>query len=332
MVHILNQGGVVLKGFLFKRIIQLIPTLLIVAVIVFFITRMLPGDPAAVMLGPQASAEDIAAYSEKLGFNDPLYLQFFDYLINLVSFDFGNSLTYNQPIVDLLMERFPNTIILAVSALIIAVLVGVPAGIIAARKQNSIIDYLVTSLSLVGVSIPIFWLGVMLVLLFSVNLGWLPTIGMGSLQNGLWDFISHLLLPSIALATIPTAEFARIIRASMLETISQDYIKTARAKGLKEHIVIYKHAFKNALTPLLTVLGLQFSSLLGGAVLTETIFSWPGMGLLIVDAIEKRDFVVVQSTVIFIAVIYVVINLIIDILYKVVNPKVNLDSGSGGTK
>jgi peptide/nickel transport system permease protein len=321
-----------LGGFLYRRIIQLIPTLLIVAVIVFFITRMLPGDPAAVMLGPQASAEDIAEYSEKLGLNEPLYQQFFDYLVNLVSFDFGNSLSYNRPILDLIMERFPNTIILAVSALFIAIIVGVPAGIIAARKQNTIIDYSVTTLSLIGVSMPIFWLGVMLVLYFSVNLQWFPATGMGSFENGFWDFLSHLILPSLALATIPTAQFARITRSSMLETISQDYIKTARSKGLTEFKVINKHAFKNALIPLLTVIGLQFSGLLGGAVLTETIFSWPGMGLLIVDAIEKRDFIVVQSTVLFVAVIYVVINLIIDILYKVVNPKVNLDSNSGGGK
>ncbi|WP_157065238.1 ABC transporter permease [Amphibacillus sediminis] len=319
-----------MKRFLFRRILQLIPTLFIVAIIVFFITRMLPGNPAAVMLGPQASAEDIAAYSEQLGLNEPLHRQFFDYLGNLVKFDFGNSLSYNQPIADLIMERFPNTVILAISALIIAVIIGVPAGILAAKKQNTFLDYFITTFSLVGVSMPIFWLGVMLALYFSVNLGWLPSTGMGSLDNGLWDFLSHLILPSIALATIPTAQFARIIRSSMLETISHDYIKTARSKGLREFIVINKHALKNALTPLLTVMGLQFSNLLGGAVLTETIFSWPGMGLLIVNAIEKRDFVVVQNTVIFIAVIYVVINLIVDVLYKVVNPKINLDSDKGG--
>lgn len=317
-------------GFLIRRILQLIPTLFIVAIIVFFVTRILPGNPAAVILGPQASVEDIAKYSEELGLNDPLYQQFFDYLINLITFDFGNSLTYGQPIIDLILERFPNTIILSISALIIAIIIGVPAGIIAAQKQNTFIDYSVTTLSLVGVSMPIFWLGVMLVLFFSVNLGWFPAIGMGSFENGFWDFISHLILPSLALATIPTSQFARIIRSSMLETISQDYIKTARSKGLSESNVIYKHAFKNALTPLITVMGLQFSLLLSGAILTETIFSWPGMGLLLIDAIEKRDFVVVQNTVIFIAVIYVVINLIVDILYKVVNPKVNFDSNNGG--
>lgn len=321
---------IVMKQYLTKRLIQLVPTLFIVAVIVFFITRALPGNPAAVMLGPQASAEDIAAFTEKLGLNQPLYVQFFDYLKSLLLFDFGNSLAYNRPIIELIMERFPNTIVLALSALLIAVVIGVPAGIIAARKQNSFIDYIVTTFSLIGVSMPIFWLGIMLVLLFSVNLGWFPATGMGDLDDGIGTFFKHLILPSIALATIPTAQFARIIRASMLETISQDYIKTARAKGLHEFMVIGKHAFKNALTPLLTVMGLQFSNLLGGAVLTETIFSWPGMGLLIIDAIEKRDFIVVQNTVIFIAIIYVVINLIVDILYKVVNPRIQLESNQGG--
>lgn len=318
--------------YILGRILNMIPTLLIVAVIIFLITRMLPGNPAAVMLGPQASAEEIEVLTEKLGLNEPLYIQFFDYIGNLLQGNLGNSLTYNMPIIDLIMERFPNTVILAVSALLIAILVGVPAGIIAARKQNSIFDYAFTTFSLMGVSMPIFWLGIMLVLFFSVNLGWFPATGMGSMDEGIGDFISHLILPSIALATIPTAQFARITRSSMLEVISQDYVKTARSKGLHEFFVICKHAFKNALTPLLTVLGLQISSMLGGAVLTETIFSWPGIGLLIIDAIGKRDFVVVQNMVIFIALIYVVVNLLVDISYKLVNPRIQYSSGKGGTK
>ncbi|KMY51834.1 ABC transporter permease [Peribacillus loiseleuriae] len=318
--------------YILGRILNMIPTLLIVAVIIFLITRMLPGNPAAVMLGPQASAEEIEVLTEKLGLNEPLYIQFFDYIGNLLQGNLGNSLTYNMPIIDLIMERFPNTVILAVSALLIAILVGVPAGIIAARKQNSIFDYAFTTFSLMGVSMPIFWLGIMLVLFFSVNLGWFPATGMGSMDEGIGDFISHLILPSIALATIPTAQFARITRSSMLEVISQDYVKTARSKGLHEFFVICKHAFKNALTPLLTVLGLQISSMLGGAVLTETIFSWPGIGLLIIDAIGKRDFVVVQNMVIFIALIYVVVNLLVDISYKLVNPRIKYSSGKGGTK
>ncbi|WP_156291848.1 ABC transporter permease [Oceanobacillus salinisoli] len=317
--------------YIIKRIINMIPTLLIVAIIVFLITRMIPGDPAAVMLGPQASVQEVEKLTEELGLNKPLHIQFFDYIGNLLQGDFGNSLTYNQPIADLIMDRFPNTVILAISALIIAIMIGVPAGIISATRQNSILDYTVTTISLIGVSMPVFWLGVMLVLYFSVNLGWFPSTGMGSMDEGFFTFIRHLILPSLTLATIPMSQFARITRSSMLEVVSQDYVKTARSKGVREFIVICKHAFKNAFTPLLTVMGLQISSLLGGAVLTETIFSWPGMGLLIIDAIEKRDFVVVQGTVLFIALIFVVVNLVVDILYKVVNPKINYSSNKGGT-
>lgn len=315
--------------FLFSRILQLIPTLFVVAVIVFFVTRLLPGNPAAVMLGPQASVEDVEKYTEELGLNEPVITQFFNYIWDLITLNFGNSLSYNAPIIDLILERFPNTIILAISALILAIIVGIPVGILAARKQNTFLDYLITTFSLVGVSMPIFWLGVMLVLLFSVNLGLFPATGMGDITEDPIDFFKHLVLPTIALATIPMAEFARIVRSSMIEVLKNDYVKAAKAKGIKNYLVIYKHALKNAITPLITVLGLQFSNLLGGAVLTETIFSWPGMGLLIVDAIERRDFVVVQNTVIFIAFIYVSINLIVDILYKVVNPKVNLENKKG---
>ncbi|WP_408008484.1 ABC transporter permease [Pseudalkalibacillus sp. A8] len=318
--------------YIIRRIFDLLPTIFVVAVIVFIITRMIPGDPAAVMLGPQASVEDIEALREELGLNAPLYTQFLQYISNLATGDFGVSLTYNEPIVHLILDRFPNTLVLAVSALIIAFMIGVPAGIISASKQNSLLDYSVMLISLIGVSMPIFWLGVMLVLYFSVNLGWFPATGMGTLEDGFIPYIKHLILPSITLATIPMATFARITRSSMLEVISQDYIKTARSKGLSEFWVICKHAFKNALTPLLTVLGMQISMMLGGAVLTETIFSWPGMGRLIVDAIDKRDFVVVQGTVLFIAVIFVLVNLLVDIMYKVVNPRVNYTAGKGGAK
>jgi peptide/nickel transport system permease protein len=318
--------------YIIRRLFDLLPTIFVVAVIVFVITRMIPGDPASVMLGPQASVEDVNELREKLGLNAPLYTQFLQYMGSLLSFDFGVSLTYNEPIVNLIMDRFPNTLILAVSALLIALMIGVPAGIISAWKQNSALDYSVMLVSLIGVSMPIFWLGVMLVLYFSVNLGWFPATGMGSMDEGLLTYLKHLVLPSITLATIPMATFARITRSSMLEVISQDYIKTARSKGLSEFLVICKHAFKNALTPLLTVLGMQISMMLGGAVLTETIFSWPGMGRLIVDAIDKRDFVVVQGTVLFIAVIFVLINLFVDVMYKVVNPRVNYSPDKGGGK
>ncbi|MGG1662961.1 ABC transporter permease [Brevibacillus sp. NRS-1366] len=313
-----------------KRLVDLIPTLLVVATTVFIITRLIPGDPAAVLLGPQASPDEIAKMRETLGLNEPMYLQYIDFLGNLLKGDLGTSLGYHQPVLSLILERFPNTLLLSVCALAIALLIGIPAGIISATKQYSVWDYTVMILSLVGVSMPIFWLGVMLVLYFSVHLGWLPATGMGSLSEGFGSVITHLVLPSIALSTIPMATFARITRSSMLEVIRQDYIKTARAKGLREFFVVWKHALKNALTPLLTVMGMQISSMLGGAVLTETIFSWPGMGRLVVDAIENRDFVVVQGTVLFIAVIFVLINLLVDILYTVVNPRVNFSNKGEG--
>lgn len=313
-----------------KRLVDLIPTLLVVATTVFIITRLIPGDPAAVLLGPQASPDEIAKMRETLGLNEPMYLQYIDFLGNLLKGDLGTSLGYHQPVLSLILERFPNTLLLSVCALAIALLIGIPAGIISATKQYSFWDYTVMILSLVGVSIPIFWLGVMLVLYFSVHLGWLPATGMGSMTEGFGSVLTHLILPSIALSTIPMATFARITRSSMLEVIRQDYIKTARAKGLHEVFVVWKHALKNALTPLLTVMGMQISSMLGGAVLTETIFSWPGMGRLVVDAIENRDFVVVQGTVLFIAVIFVLINLLVDILYTVVNPRVNLSNKGEG--
>ncbi|GIO05571.1 peptide ABC transporter permease [Brevibacillus reuszeri] len=313
-----------------RRLVDLIPTLLVVATTVFIITRMIPGDPAAVLLGPQASPDEIAKMRESLGLNQPMYLQYIDFLGSLLQGDLGTSLGYHQPVLSLILERFPNTLLLSVCALAIALLIGIPAGIISATKQYSAWDYTVMILSLVGVSMPIFWLGVMLVLYFSVHLGWLPATGMGSLSEGFGSVITHLVLPSIALSTIPMATFARITRSSMLEVIRQDYIKTARAKGLREFFVVWKHALKNAMTPLLTVMGMQISSMLGGAVLTETIFSWPGMGRLVVDAIENRDFVVVQGTVLFIAVIFVLINLLVDILYTVVNPRVNLSNKGEG--
>jgi peptide/nickel transport system permease protein len=316
--------------YILKRLFDLVPTLFAVAIITFIITRIIPGDPASVMLGPQASVEDVKELREELGLNDPLHVQFFHYMKDLLTGDLGVSLTYNEPVIGLILERFPNTLILSFSALLIAILIGVPAGIIAAYKQNSLIDYAVMLVSLIGVSMPIFWLGVMLVLYFSVHLGWLPATGMGSPEDGMLSFLKYLILPSITLATIPMANFARITRSSMLEVISQEYIKTARAKGLSEFLVVCKHAFKNALTPILTVLGMQISMMLGGAVLTETIYSWPGMGRLIVDAIEKRDFVVVQGTVLFIAVIFILVNLLVDILYKVVNPKINYSAEKRG--
>ncbi|SHI49522.1 peptide/nickel transport system permease protein [Dethiosulfatibacter aminovorans DSM 17477] len=313
-----------------KRIIQLIPILFIVSTIIFVITRMIPGDPAKTMLGPQAPVEAVEELREELGLNKSIGEQYLIYLKDVTKGDFGKSYAYNEPVMKLILERFPNTLILTVVSLCLAMLVAIPIGIISATRQYSIFDYVSMIGALVGVSMPIFWLGLMLVLVFSVNLDWLPSIGMGSLDKGLWDVIKHLILPSVCMATIPAATFARITRSSMLDVVKQDYIKSLRSKGLRESIVIWKHALKNALPPILTVIGLQVSTSLSGAILTETIFSWPGMGRMIVDAIENRDYMLIQGAVLFIAFLFVFVNLIVDILYLYVNPKVSYDGDKGG--
>lgn len=315
--------------YIIKRLIGIIPVLICVSIVVFTITRIIPGDPAAVMLGAEASAEAIAAYREQLGLNDPLIIQYFRFLWELVHLNLGTSIAYNQPVFDLIIGVLPNTIMLASCALVIALVVAIPIGIISAKKQNTFFDYFFMTTALVGVSMPVFWLGLMLVLVFSVGLGWLPAIGMGDPSKGFWDVASHLFLPSITLATVPMANFARITRSSMLEVIRQDYIRTARAKGLSEFIVVCKHGLKNAFVPILTVMGMQISGLLSGSVLTETIFAWPGMGRLIIEAIDKRDFILVQGGVMFLAFMFVFVNLVVDVLYVLVNPRISFDEQGG---
>ena len=313
--------------YIFKRIINIIPTLFIVAVIIFVITRIIPGDPAATILGPQAGVAEIEQMRIEMGLDQSYFEQFISFIKGLFQGDLGYSFAYQMDVNQLIFERFPNTIVLTVAALIVSLLIGIPAGIVSAYRKDTWLDYLITTFSLVGVSMPVFWLGVMLVLIFSVNFNVLPATGMGYLDQGVDVFIRHLLLPSFTLATIPMAYFARITRSSMLDVLNEDYIRTARAKGLKENLVIWKHALKNALNPILSVLGMQVAGLLGGSVVTESIFAWPGMGNLIVDAIDRRDFGVVQGVVIFIAFIYIVVNLVIDIQYKVVNPKITYEGG-----
>ena len=311
--------------YIVRRIFSLIPVLFFVSLIVFFITRIIPGDPAAVMLGETATQEAVARLRESLGLNNPLIIQYRDFLFELLRGDLGTSLAYHKPVTELIAGTLPNTLSLGLTAITLALIIAIPIGILSARKQNTWVDYLGMFISLVGVSMPIYWLGMMLVYAFAVKINIFPAIGMGHLSDGFLDVVRHITLPAICLATIPMANFARITRSSMLEVIRQDYIRTARAKGLKESVVIWKHALKNALIPILTVIGMQISMMLSGAVLTETIFSWPGMGRLIVDAIEKRDFIVVQGTIMFLAFAFVLITLLVDILYAVVSPKIRLD-------
>ena len=300
--------------FIGKRLLMLIPVLIGVSLIVFTLMQLSPGDPAMIILGAQAAPEDIAILRESMGLNDPLIVQFFRFLLGMFTLDFGTSYKDGMPVLTKLLEALPYTAELTFCAVLLALIIGIPAGIISATKQYSIFDRIASVLALIGFSTPNFWLSIMLILVFSVNLKWLPVSGTGS--------ILHLVLPSIALGVQSAAVFTRMTRSSMLEVLNMDYIRTARAKGLSERVVILKHALKNALIPVITVVGLQIGLLFGGAILTETVFVWPGVGRLMIDSIRAKDTPVVQGGVIFTASIFVFINLLVDILYAYVDPRV----------
>ncbi|MBR2834717.1 MAG: ABC transporter permease [Coriobacteriales bacterium] len=309
-----------------RRVLQIIPTLLIVVTFTFILTRMIPGNPAATILGPQASAEDIAKMEIKLGLDKPIWEQYFDYIFAVLQGDFGTSYMYNQPVTDLIASRIPNTLQITLVGLLIALVIGVCIGIYSALHQYSAGDYIFMVLALVGVSMPIFWMGLMLVKFFSVDMGLLPVSGRGD-ANDIIDVMRHMVLPCFCLSTIPMATFARITRSSMLESIHSDSIKALRARGIKERSVVWKHALKNALPPIVTVLGLQIAGCFTGAILTESIFAWPGMGTMIVNAITNRDYMLIQGVVLFFAIVFMIVNLIVDIVYLIINPRVNYEGG-----
>ena len=310
-----------------RRIVQCIPTLFIVVTFTFILTRAIPGNPARTILGPQASAADIEAMEIKLGLNLPKWQQYLNYMGDVLRGDFGDSYMYNQPVLSLILQRIPGTLQITLTALVIAIIIGVAIGMFSALHQYSPLDYVFMVLALIGVSMPIFWLGLMLVNTFSVQLGILPVLGRGTFDKGLWDVISHMILPCACLCTIPMATFARITRSSMLEVIHSDSIKALRARGISERSVIFKHALKNALPPIVTVLGLQLASCFTGAILTESIFTWPGLGTMIVNAITNRDYMLIQGMVLFFAVIFVAINLVVDLVYMLINPRVSYEGG-----
>lgn len=325
-----------------RRVFSLIPVLFGMTLVVFSIIHAIPGNPAQVILGQRATKESIRTLTEQLGLNKPWYIQYFDYIGKLLHGDLGISLRTRGPINTEIWPYLAATIELAIVAMLIAVIIGVNAGIISAWFSKSWFDYVAMVLALVGVSLPIFWLGLMEQWAFSIHLGWFPTTGredvrdpvsavthlylIDTLLQGRFDqfgtVLKHLVLPSFALATIPMAIIARMTRATMLEVLRSDFIRTARAKGLRMFWVVYKHSLKNAIIPVLTVIGLQMGLLLGGAILTETIFGWPGIGRYLYDAIAFRDYPVIQSGILIIAAIFVLINLIVDLLYVVVDPRI----------
>ncbi len=301
--------------YILRRLLLTIPVVIGVSIIVFSIIRLLPGDPARALAGVQATPEYVQQVRERYGLDEPIPVQYWNFISSAARGDLGVSTFSRRPVTTELGERFPRTLVLAGLSLFLATVVGVSAGIVSATKRNSIFDNASMLAALVGVAAPVFWLALMLQLLFSVQLRWFPATGMGSMR--------HLVLPAITLGMASAALMARITRSSMLDELKQDYITTARAKGLAEKVVIYKHALKNALIPVVTVLGLQFGILLGGAVLTETVFAWPGVGRLLVDAILRRDYPVVQGTVMMLAFLFVIINLVVDIIYAFIDPRIH---------
>ncbi len=318
-----------------------------ISLVVFVFVRSIPGDPAVAMLGERGTPAAAAALREQLGLNkpwffnpaNPLDAQYPKYINNLLKGDFGNGIKSNIPVKDDLKTKFPATLELSFAAMFFAIVVGMPIGVIAALRRNSIWDNLATTISLVGVSMPVFWLGLLLSYFFAVKLGWLPPSGrlspeyklsgfylFDALSHGNFpafkDALRHLILPALALGTIPLAIIARITRSSLLDVLGQDYVRTARAKGLAYFQIIVKHALRNALLPVVTIIGLQAGSLLGGAVLTETIFSWPGIGSWVYDAISQRDYPVIQGGVIFAALVVSIANLLVDLSYAFLDPRI----------
>lgn len=315
--------------YLARRLLAMIPLLIGISFIVFALLNILPGDPVSIMLSSNPhitpDAETIAQMRAQYGLDKPLLTQYFIFLGNLLKGDLGTSMYTQQPVLEAIFERMPATIELALAALAISVAIAIPVGVISAVRQYSWIDHLCLVGTLIGVSMPSFWLGLLLMLTFSLKWRLLPLSGMGYLYNGIGDVIRHLIMPAFTLGFGMAALLARVTRSSMLEVLGQDYIRTARAKGLHKRAVIYRHALRNGFIPILTVLGIQFGYLLGGSVIVETIFSWPGIGRLAVNSIMNRDLPVVQGTVLVFTLIFILVNLAVDILYAAIDPRIQYD-------
>jgi peptide/nickel transport system permease protein len=330
--------------FVVRRLLLLVPILFGLSILVFLWIRALPGSPAQALLGERATPETIAQIRHQLKLDQPFYVQYWGYLQTIGHLDFGVSISSRRTVTSEFGQRFPATVELALAAMVIAISVGVPLGFLAAKKYGSIFDHVSLVTSLVGISIPIFFLGLILKYIFAVRLGWLPSVGRENVlatrshptnfyildgllagdPGAVWDAIKHLILPAIALGSIPLAIVARITRAAVLDVQNEDYVRTARAKGLAPIVVDTRHVFRNAMLPISTIVGLQTGLLLSGAVLTETIFAWPGIGTWLKDAIFNRDYPVLQGGILFVAIVFVFVNLIVDVSYGLINPRIRL--------
>jgi peptide/nickel transport system permease protein len=330
--------------FVVRRLLLLVPILLGLSILVFLWIRALPGNPATALLGERATPEAVAAINEQYALDEPVYEQYWAYLKRIARFDFENSVTSRRPVLEEFKQRFPATVELALAAMLFSVILGIPLGFIAAKRYGGALDHASLVVSLLGISIPIFFLAIILKYIFAVELGWLPTVGRISVlidlehptnfyvldaiiagdPEALWDVIKHLILPAIALGSIPLAIIARITRAAVLDVQNEDYVRTARAKGVAPGAVDRRHILRNALLPISTIIGLQAGLLLSGAVLTETVFAWPGIGTWLVDAIEARNHPVLQGGILFVAIVFVLVNLVVDLSYALINPRIRV--------
>ena len=317
-------------SYIAKRLLGLIPVLFVVSIVVFLIIHLTPGDPARVMLGDEATEEQVLELQERLSLNEPLWTQYVLWIGRVVQGDLGQSFFLGTGVVDVIGERLGPTVTLAVGALIVALLISIPLGIAAARWPGSLLDAGALGVSLIGMALPSFLLGLMLALVVGVQLGWLPVAGYRPLSAGLWQHVRYLILPTISLGGVQAALLIRITRASMLDTLGMDYVRLARAKGLSERMIAYRHAFRNAVLPVMTVVGATFGSLVTGALVTETVFNIPGVGQLLVSSIARRDYAVIQGTILLTTLSYVLINLITDLLYGLADPRVRL--GNSGAR
>lgn len=311
------SGGRHFTTILLSRLLYTVPVVWLVTTLIFFLIHLIPGDPVEQMLGERAQPAELESFRQQLGLDLPLGEQYAHYLKGVVSGDLGSSYRFNSPVGSLIRQRYPNTMLLALSALLVALVLAIPAGVHAAVHQGRWVDRLLGFVSLLGLSFPAFALGPILVLIFSIMLGWLPVSGSAG--------VAYLVLPAVTMGSALAAILTRIVRTAMLEELSQDYIRTARAKGLSERLILYKHALRNGLIPVLTVVGLQFGALLAGAMVTETIFSWPGIGRLTLQAINSRDYPLVQGCFLVISITYVLVNLVTDLLYTQIDPRIRAE-------
>ena len=314
-----------MQRYILKRLLAALPTMAIVGVVVFSIIHLAPGDPAAIMAGEDADYEQVEAMREAMGLLDPIPVQFWKFVSGVATGDFGESIFSGHKVSKLIMDRVEPTLSLALISLTISIVVSIPAGVLAAWKMNSIFDRIVMILALTGYAVPYFALGYVMIILFAVKLPWFPAGGYVYMEESFTQYIYHLLLPSFVLGFAGSALITRMTRATMLEVLKEDYVRTARAKGLGESIVLFRHAFRNAANPVITVIGFSIAGFISGVVITETVFAIPGMGRLITESIAQRDFQIIQSTILIVALIYVLVNLIIDVLYVFVDPRIRYD-------